>query len=419
MKPGISLCMIVKDEEQNLPRSLASVQGCADQYVVVDTGSTDRSKAIADEYHCELHDFVWCDDFAAAKNNSIGYADHEWIFHLDADEQFRFTAEELRQAIAEAEADGIETLYVKLVDIDHDGNRCAFYYQPRIWRNGRGVKYINAIHTAPLTRLPERKTELELYHYGYKAISAETFQKKRERNFRIFQQEFTKNPHDTRLGWELAREYCVIEKFAEALTVIDHTIAEFRRQFPQQPVAVIMYDLRIRALMGLKRSDEALSMVEEAIKVWPEQPRFPLLRLKMLAEADRYEDICREFSNYAELIKRYRRGEILQDELTLFGIAEYPEALKTAALAAIFAGKTDEGCDRLLELYGENSELAVNTLATVTGRLPLPRLLTLLKAMIERQKNPALMELAAAVAAQLSPDQIDFIRFLTAALREN
>ena len=66
--------MIVRNEEDNLPHCLESVQGLFDEIVVVDTGSTDRTKEIAREFGAKVFDFAWVDDFAAARNESLARA---------------------------------------------------------------------------------------------------------------------------------------------------------------------------------------------------------------------------------------------------------------------------------------------------------------------------------------------------------
>ncbi|MBP3704664.1 MAG: glycosyltransferase, partial [Clostridia bacterium] len=63
----VSLCMIVKNEEQHLPRCLASVSPLVDEIIIADTGSTDRTKAVAAGFGAKIYDFPWCDDFAAAR----------------------------------------------------------------------------------------------------------------------------------------------------------------------------------------------------------------------------------------------------------------------------------------------------------------------------------------------------------------
>jgi len=83
----LSLCMIVKNEQQFLPDCLESVRNIVDQIVIIDTGSVDNTVEIAKRYSSEVHYFKWCDDFSAARNESIKYASGDWIFWIDADER--------------------------------------------------------------------------------------------------------------------------------------------------------------------------------------------------------------------------------------------------------------------------------------------------------------------------------------------
>ncbi|SFK72147.1 Tetratricopeptide repeat-containing protein [Paenibacillus sp. 1_12] len=82
----ISLCMIVKDEEDSLGRCLDSVQTLVDEIIIVDTGSTDKTKEIAAQYNAKIYDFVWINDFAAARNYSFSLATMDYIWWLDADD---------------------------------------------------------------------------------------------------------------------------------------------------------------------------------------------------------------------------------------------------------------------------------------------------------------------------------------------
>lgn len=78
--------MIIKNEEKFLRQCLLSVQDLVDEIIVVDTGSTDKTKEIAAEFGAKIHDFIWCDDFSKARNESLKYATKDWILVLDADE---------------------------------------------------------------------------------------------------------------------------------------------------------------------------------------------------------------------------------------------------------------------------------------------------------------------------------------------
>ena len=82
----ISLCMIVKNEEAVLARCLDSIKDLMDEIIIVDTGSTDRTKEIAAGYTDQIYDFAWVDDFAAARNFAFSKASMPYIYTADADE---------------------------------------------------------------------------------------------------------------------------------------------------------------------------------------------------------------------------------------------------------------------------------------------------------------------------------------------
>src|SRR5690606_23268197 len=86
MKPFISLCMIVKNEEKVLRRCLESVDGLVDEIIIVDTGSTDKTKEIASKFTTQIFDYKWINNFADARNYAQSKAKGKWILFLDGDE---------------------------------------------------------------------------------------------------------------------------------------------------------------------------------------------------------------------------------------------------------------------------------------------------------------------------------------------
>ena len=82
----ISLCMIVKDEENVIERCLKSVKGIFDEIIIVDTGSSDNTKKIVSKYTDKIYDYKWNNDFSEARNYSFSKATCDYIMWLDADD---------------------------------------------------------------------------------------------------------------------------------------------------------------------------------------------------------------------------------------------------------------------------------------------------------------------------------------------
>lgn len=105
--PTISLCMIVKNEEQFLEQCLNSIKDLVNEIIIVDTGSTDKTKEIASKFKAKIYDFQWCDDFSAARNESLKHATGDWIMVLDADETIaERDLSKIRELVMNTEAKG-------------------------------------------------------------------------------------------------------------------------------------------------------------------------------------------------------------------------------------------------------------------------------------------------------------------------
>jgi glycosyltransferase involved in cell wall biosynthesis len=143
----ISLCMIVKDEEDVLARCLDSVKEIAEEIVIVDTGSTDHTKEIAVRFTDRVVDFQWIDDFSAARNCAFSLATQEFILWLDADD---FFTEKDRQLLLDLKktlvptVDSVTMPYYLVVD--QAGNPVFSIRRNRLVRRSCGFRWIGAVH---------------------------------------------------------------------------------------------------------------------------------------------------------------------------------------------------------------------------------------------------------------------------------
>ncbi len=200
-RPILSLCMIVRDEQEMLPGLLDSVAGLWDQLCVVDTGSGDRTVELLREAGAEVQQIPWRDDFAAARNASLAMARGEWILSLDADE--RVTPELARaiRAVLDDPAAGAATL--RLVD-DLPGGRRRTTRLLRLFRNDQSIRYRHRIHedVAPAVTAFLERTGLQmrhlpgtLIHLGYRRDVAAA-RRKKERDLALLREAVSEDRRD-------------------------------------------------------------------------------------------------------------------------------------------------------------------------------------------------------------------------------
>ncbi|MEW5701238.1 MAG: tetratricopeptide repeat protein [Candidatus Zixiibacteriota bacterium] len=203
--PKISLCMIVKNEEEHLPRCLASVQGLADQMVVVDTGSTDRTVEIAQSFGAQVYHHAWEGDFSKARNISMGYADGEWIFILDADEEVEAADIALLREVSRQTDFNVVSVSVYNYSREK-GMYTSFLPSIRMFRRHLGAYYEGIVHNQLRfhTAEPTLRVSARLYHYGY-GLSPEAMARKVARSRELLEKQLAENPNHAFAHFNLAQ----------------------------------------------------------------------------------------------------------------------------------------------------------------------------------------------------------------------
>ncbi len=220
---SISLCMIVKNEEEVLGRCLDSAAGLADEIVIVDTGSTDRTKEIAARYTNKIFDFPWRDDFAAARNESFARASMDYCMWLDADdvllEEDRAAFLKLKESLDPAVSVVMAPYHT---GFDGSGRVTFSYYRERLIKNRAGMRWEGAVHEAiaPAGRV----------HYADFAV---THRKARpsdpDRNLRIYEAQLAAGKElEPRQQFYYGRELYYHQRWEEALAVFETFLAEGR-----------------------------------------------------------------------------------------------------------------------------------------------------------------------------------------------
>ena len=143
----ISLCMIVKNEEDTIERCLASASEIADEIIIVDTGSTDHTKEIAERFTDKIYDFEWIDDFSAARNFAFGKGSMDYLLWLDADDIILPMDMVKFKLLKSTLCSDVDVVMMKYnTGFDQQGKVNFFYYRERLVRRDRGFQWREPVH---------------------------------------------------------------------------------------------------------------------------------------------------------------------------------------------------------------------------------------------------------------------------------
>lgn len=143
----LSLCMIVKNEEDTLERCLNCAKQIADEIIIVDTGSTDKTKEIASKFTNNIYDFKWVYDFSKARNYSFSKATKDYIMWLDADDVILDEDIKKINILKKILTPDIDMVTFKYnLNLDENGIPALSYRRERIFKRSKGYKWIGPVH---------------------------------------------------------------------------------------------------------------------------------------------------------------------------------------------------------------------------------------------------------------------------------
>ncbi|MHB8910069.1 MAG: glycosyltransferase [Syntrophales bacterium] len=293
----LSLCMIVKNEEKHLVKCLRSIRGIADEIVVVDTGSTDKTIDIATVFGARVFNFPWTGDFSAARNHSLQQATGDWILMLDADEVISpRDFDELKALITKRSSSpaaySIATRnYTRNVSVigwtanlgeypEEAGAGWAASTKVRLFRRRSDLYFSNPVHelvedSLNKAGIPIRSCNVVVHHYGKLDMERDT--QKGEDYYLLGRMKYESDPTNVKYINELAKQAQVLNKHEEAVELwlkllsfveSDQESPEYKeiaRLSHREPLPEIYIQLASAYLM-LDRYAEALAAARKAMK---------------------------------------------------------------------------------------------------------------------------------------------------------
>ncbi|MDD2420789.1 MAG: glycosyltransferase [Heliobacteriaceae bacterium] len=297
----ISLCMIVKDEEEMLPRCLESVKELVDEIVIVDTGSADRTVEIGRSFGARIIPYQWKGSFAAARNLSMDKARGKWLLLMDADEEMPLeTSREIANLLNDQVVEGL-ILTIRSYRNSSSGTQTEDVPQIRIVKNRKKYRFSRAVHEqmdGSVVRSPHTLTrrDLVILHYGYldERVIAKN---KRERNEQLLLADIKTRKPDAydyyylalergfRQDWTGAAKY-----YEKALQIADNNM---------QWVSRLMKDY-ISNKMNMGQFVEAVETADEVLQTYPDYADLHFLKGYALSRLGRLEEAVTAYQKAIE-----------------------------------------------------------------------------------------------------------------------
>lgn len=271
-RPSLSLCMIVRNEAQNLEACLSPLRSWLDEIVLVDTGSSDDTREVGKALGATVSEFPWNDDFSAARNESIRQAHGDYILWLDADDRVDRTEVEKLQALKETLPPGKTHAYYLTINNQSAVDGETLFRQLRIFPNVPGARFQGRIHEQVYYSLKTkgiafRNAEIVIRHMGYHDASSVV--RKSERNLRILMKELEVDPENPILHYHAARTLSGMGRHEEAIFHMKKVTDDPRIQREEKRFFLESALLLGKYYVEAKRFEEAASLFGLLRRLFP------------------------------------------------------------------------------------------------------------------------------------------------------
>jgi len=306
-RPTVSACMIVRNEEELLPGCLDSIRDWVDEIILVDTGSTDRTVAIAEEYRCRVFHLAWEDDFSKARNYALQQATGEWILVIDADERvFADDVPLIRSTLRSVPASMIS---VDIYNVyERHESRVTYASSIRLFKRELNLRYAGIVHNDLVLAegVPVLPSRIRIKHLGYD-LSPEKMRCKFERTRALLQRQLAADPDDVFALFNYAELLRGVEPSVSPENASEIIRAAGRVAALVEPADSARRHLLVMCLgqlacahLALEQHEEALDCGRRALEQKPDYPdAFIYLGFACLG-LERYEEAIWWFESYLE-----------------------------------------------------------------------------------------------------------------------
>ncbi|WP_407307286.1 tetratricopeptide repeat protein [Desulfosporosinus sp. SB140] len=332
MRPVLSICMMVKNEEKNIERCLQSLQPLmqviSSELIIVDTGSSDRTVEIANQFTDKVLFHMWNNNFSEMRNITISYATGQWVLIIDADEEIE-TADALISFIKACPDSRIGSATILVKNIT---NGLSGYYttsvSPRLFRRNKHFYYRGVVHNEPFFQGGIAHLESSIIHYGYIANDKELMEGKFQRTSTLLQAELEKNPENIYYRYQLSISYSMHGDWPEALQELLKIYENHKDEddeFWRRNLYVIAGLLQACAVNG-HSNDEIIQFGLRGIELEPEYVDLYFFLAQLYEMQENFEDAFDHYFKHEKLITNFSKLNISHN----MALQHYTLSLHTA-----------------------------------------------------------------------------------------
>ena len=275
----ISLCVITKNEQNNISRCIDSVKKYVSEIIVVDTGSSDETVNIAENLGARVFSYQWASDFGAARNFALDQATGDWIVFLDADEYFEPDKSVNLPAMVK-KVHGNRKIDAVCILMKHmerlEGPVIAHTQIVRLFRRSRAIRYQGRIHEAifkhgrspVVVYVPE--STLVIRHTGY---SQATLPEKARRNLPLLEQEVTDHHINCLTYYYLSQSHILLRQYDQAaqyaLKALENNAEILASTVHHKP---FIFFIKSMIFLNKYRNSQVATIVKEALRKYPGHP---------------------------------------------------------------------------------------------------------------------------------------------------
>ncbi len=350
IRQRISLCMIVKNEQANLGDCLVSAADLFDEVIVVDTGSQDSTREIAARHGARVFDFAWCDNFAAARNESLRHATGDWCFWLDADDRLDEENRGKLRALFEGLRNENAAYVVKCLCVpDAATGTATVVDHVRLFRNRPDLRWTYRVHEQILPAVRRtggdvRWCDVVVRHTGYQDQALR--RRKLERDLRLLRLENAEKPDDPFTLFNFGQVAQELGRHAEAIPLLRRSL---ERSHPKDSIVRKIYALLAGCHRQLGQSAEALAACREGMVHYPDDAELLFVEAILLREQG---DLPAAESSLRRCLEAPRAGHFASVDAGLSGY----KARQNLAIVCQQQGRLEEAEEQFRQAIAERPD---------------------------------------------------------------